>query len=303
MKEAGGVLGGGGHAKLAYIHGVDGRDVDAAALAYLAEQSSPMFDSESLEGQQGPQERVGAGRMDFGHEITQELRLRGVVRGVLVDAQKTHHAVDQVVEGGAEVGWAVVIIIASPTGQAEAVVFVFFQWCGVEDAENIFAVILADLDGFDVIAGFSGGTPVEGIDVLQNGKHGFRGKLPPEQGGQRLGREVRLAEQHNDKRIRMAVAEIGNLVCGVPVTSADFAPLFARHAIEPVNGGAVVAGGGEQFVKWSPFVSPVEFEADALAQFAFINFAAEPFVENVLVAGENGFDSQHHGSLVKFGVA
>ena len=70
-----------------------------------------------------------------------------------------------------------------------------------------------------------------------------------------------------------------------------------------VPGCAVVTGGGEQFVKWSPFVSPVEFETDALAQLAFINFAAEPFVENVLVAGENGFDSQHQGALVKFGIA
>ena len=65
----------------------------------------------------------------------------------------------------------------------------------------------------------------------------------------------------------------------------------------------MLAGGGEQFVKWSPFVSPVEFETDALAQFVFINLAAEPFVKNVLVAGENGFDSQHDWALVKFGIA
>ena len=167
-----------------------------------------------------------------------------------------------------------VIIIASPAFEAEAVVLVFFQRRGVEDAENIFAGVFADFDGFDAVAGFSGSTPVEGIDVLQNSKHGFRGKLPLEQGGQMLGREVRLAEQHNDKRVRMAVADIGNLVCGVAVTSSDFAEIFARHAIEPVDGGAVVAGGGEQFVKWSPFVAPVEFETDAQAQFVFINLAA-----------------------------
>src|SRR5229473_7394758 len=101
----------------------------------------------------------------------------------------------------------------------------------------------------------------------------------------------------------MAASQIGNLVGGVPVTSSDFAQIFARHAIEPVDGGAVVAGGGEQFVERSPFVSPVEFETDALAQFVFINLAAEPFVENVLVAREDGFDSQHYGALVKFGIA
>src|ERR1700680_4722214 len=101
----------------------------------------------------------------------------------------------------------------------------------------------------------------------------------------------------------MAGGGIGNFVRGGAGTSSGFAAIFPRHAIEPVDGGAVVAGGAEQFVKWSPFVSPVEFETDALVQFAFINFAAEPFVENVLVAGENGFDSQHNGSLVKFGIA
>src|SRR6266478_3780234 len=245
--------------------------------------------------------------MDFGHEVNQEPRLRSVVRGVLVDAQKTHHAFDQVVEGGAEIGCAVVILIASPAFETEAVVFVFFQRRGVEDAENMFADrfsnFFSNFDGFDVVAGFSGGAPVKCVDVLQNGEHGLLGQLLLEQGGQMLRREVRLAEQHNDKRVRMAVAEIGNLVGGVPVTSSDFAEIFARHAIEPVDGGAVVAGGGEQFVKWSPFVSPVELEADALAQFVFTNFAAEPFVENVLVAGENGFDSQHYGALVKFGIA
>ena len=48
MKEAGSVFGGGGHAKLAYVHGVDGREVDAAALADLAEQGSAVFGGESL---------------------------------------------------------------------------------------------------------------------------------------------------------------------------------------------------------------------------------------------------------------
>src|SRR6266481_2670071 len=216
--------------------------------------------------------------MDFGHKVYQELRLRGVVRGVLVDAQKAHHAVDQVVEGGAEVGCAVVIIIASPAFETEAVVLVFFQRRGVEDAENMFADRLSNFfsnfDGFDVVAGFSGGTPVKGVDVLQNGEHGLLGQLLLEQGGQMLRREMRLAEQYDDKRVRMAAAEIGNLVGGVPVTSSDFAQVFARHAIKAVDGGAVVAGGGEPFVKWSPFVSPVEFETDALAQFVFINLAA-----------------------------
>jgi hypothetical protein len=57
----------------------------------------------------------------------------------------------------------------------------------------------------------------------------------------------------------------------------------------------VIASGDEQFVERSPVVSPVEIKADALAQFDFINLAAPPFVENVLIAGKNGFDAENHG--------
>ena len=65
----------------------------------------------------------------------------------------------------------------------------------------------------------------------------------------------------------------------------------------------MVAGGGKQFVKWSPVVSPVEFETDALAQFGLFNLAAQPFIENVLVAGKNRFHSKHYGTLAELGAA
>src|ERR1700685_2199679 len=118
-----------------------------------------------------------------------------------------------------------------------------------------------------------------------------------------LGREVRLAEKDQQQRVGMTAGKFSNLVGGIAVTSADFAQILARHAIEPVNGGATVAGGREQFVKWSPIVAPVEFETDALAQFVFVNLAAAPFVDDVLVAGKNRFDSEHHGALVQFEIA
>src|ERR1035441_5275448 len=181
--------------------------------------------------------------------------------------------------------------------EVEAVVLVLFQRRGVEDAKNSFA----DFDGFDVVAGFSGGAPVEGVDVLQNGEHGFCGKPLPEQGGQVLGREMRLAEENQNERAGMAAAKFRNLVGGVPVARPDFTHIFARHAIEPVDRGAVVPGSRKQFVKWSPLVSPVEFKAYALAQLVLVNFAAQPFFENVLIAGENSFHSQHDGALVQFG--
>src|SRR5258708_23827482 len=101
---------------------------------------------------------------------------------------------------------------------------------------------------------------------------------------------MRLAEQRNDERVRMAAAELGNLVGGVAITGSDLAQVFARHAIQPVDCGDTVTGGGEQFVKWSPVVSPVEFATNALPQFGFVNFVALTFVENMLVPGKNSID-------------
>src|SRR6202171_1527104 len=118
-----------------------------------------------------------------------------------------------------------------------------------------------------------------------------------------LRREMRLSEQRNDERVRIAAAEFGNLIGRMAIAGSDLAQVFARHAIKAVDGGAAVAGGGEQFVKWSPVVSPVEFEPDALAKLAFVNFAAEPFVENMLVAGKNSFHSQHYRAPVEFEIA
>src|SRR5260370_1270665 len=118
-----------------------------------------------------------------------------------------------------------------------------------------------------------------------------------------LGREVRLPEKDHYERVGMTRAEPGYLVGGVAVARSDLAQIFAGHAIETVDGGAVVAGGGKQLVKWSPIVAPVEVEPDALAQLVFVNLAASPFVENVVVGRKNGFDSQHYMALAEFGIA
>src|SRR5258708_38959728 len=45
-------------------------------------------------------------------------------------------------------------------------------------------------------------------------------------------------------------------------------------------------------MKRRPIVAPIQIEADALTQFALINLASPPFLENVLVAGKNSFSSK-----------
>ena len=149
MQEASGILGRGGHAELAHVNGVDGRQVDAAALTDPAQERAALLGSESLARQQAAQQRVGTARINFGHQVDQQPRLRGVVRRILIDAEKAHQSVDQIVESGAEIGRA--MITASPAVKAEPVVFVFFQRRGVEDAKDIFA----DGNGLDLVVGFS----------------------------------------------------------------------------------------------------------------------------------------------------
>ena len=63
----------------------------------------------------------------------------------------------------------------------------------------------------------------------------------------------------------------------------------------------MLARSDQQFVERSPVIAPVEIEANALAQFFGVNLAPPPFVEDVLVAGEDGFQSQHHGTVSGLG--
>ena len=108
---------------------------------------------------------------------------------------------------------------------------------------------------------------------------------------------MRLAEQDEDHGIRMALPDFGKLDGSVAIAGADLPQILARHAVQPIERFAMIPRGDQQFVEGSPVVSPVEIEADALAKFVFVNFAAPPFVENVLIAGKDGFDSQNNGPV------
>src|SRR5437660_109001 len=96
----------------------------------------------------------------------------------------------------------------------------------------------------------------------------------------------------------MPAADFANLLSGVTVARPNLAQVLTRHAVESVESDRVVAGRGEQFVERSPVVSPIEVKADALAKFPFFNFSASPFIQNVLVTGENRLNAQHHRTPV-----
>src|SRR3984957_21161470 len=106
---------------------------------------------------------------------------------------------------------------------------------------------------------------------------------------------MRFPEKHEDNGVRMALADLNDLGGSVTIAGADPAQIFARHAVESINRLGVIARGHQQFVKWNPVISPVEIEADALPKLFFVNFSPPPFVEDVLIAGEDPLHSKDHG--------
>jgi hypothetical protein len=111
------------------------------------------------------------------------------------------------------------------------------------------------------------------------------------------GREVGLAEEHEDHRAGVALADFGNLDAGMTIARADLAQILAGHAIQAVQAFGMITRGHQQFVEGIPVVSPIEVETDALAKFVFIDFTTPPFVKNMLVANEDSLHSEHHGPV------
>src|SRR2546423_15659019 len=118
-----------------------------------------------------------------------------------------------------------------------------------------------------------------------------------------MGSEMRFSEQDQHERVGMVFFNFADFVGSVPVPGSDLAKILAWHAVEAVETNRVLAGGGEQLVKWRPIVSPIKIEADALSQFRLVNFAAPPFIDNVLIAGKESFNGQHYRTPVQLGMA
>src|SRR2546423_11191355 len=110
-------------------------------------------------------------------------------------------------------------------------------------------------------------------------------------------REMRFAKQHEDHGIRMMLPNFGDFGGSVPVASPNLSQIFSRHAVQAIKRVGVVACGDKQLVKRIPVVSPVQVETDALAKFILLNIPAPPFIKNVLVAGEDGFDAQNYRTI------
>src|SRR6185312_9008223 len=108
---------------------------NAAALLHVAHHGFGSVPVGMVAGEQLAQTRVGSAAVNFRHQVHQELGLGAVVRRIAVDAEKAQQAVDQVVDGGDEVG--TFLFGASPAAEVKAVVLVLFQGRGIEYADYV----------------------------------------------------------------------------------------------------------------------------------------------------------------------
>ena len=86
------------------------------------------------------------------------------MRRVAVDFEKAHQTVDQVVNGRRKIR---TVVSPAPLIQKETVALVFFQRGGIEYAQHL----VVDPNRFHLVDRLSRRSPVEGVNVLQNGEN------------------------------------------------------------------------------------------------------------------------------------
>ena len=85
--------------------------------------------------------------------------------------------------------------------------------------------------------------PVECIHILQDGQHSLCGKDGSYFTREVSGRQMGLTKQHEHKCIGMAPADLRKFLGRVAVPCSYLAQVFARHAVQAIDGIAVLARG------------------------------------------------------------
>src|SRR5260370_35208841 len=133
------------------------------------------------------------------------------MRRITVHLKKTGEAVDQVVDGGREVGSAVA---SAPLIQTKAVALILFERRRIENAEDV----VIDADGLDLVGALASGPPVKGVHVLQHSKNFRAGQLLVQGARKVSGSEMERPKKYEDHGDRGAVANLGSL--GAAMTGA-----------------------------------------------------------------------------------
>src|ERR1700733_8011421 len=115
--------------------------------------------------------------------------------------------------------------------------------------------------------------------------------------------KMRFSEEHQNQRVWMAISYLRNLVGRMAIASANLPQVLARHAVKPVNPGALLARGRKNVKEGSPVVSPIQVEANTLAKLALVDLSAQPLIDDMLISGKNRFHSQHQRPIVQRGFA
>src|SRR5262249_14894461 len=106
VQEAGGLFGGVHHLELGNVEGIDRRQIDRA-LGFDTLQHALELGAIAAGSKQSLTETSGGSAVvALGQQVDEELGLRPVVRRVLIDIEEAEQAIDQVVDGGDEVGLA-----------------------------------------------------------------------------------------------------------------------------------------------------------------------------------------------------
>ena len=277
------------HLEFTDVEHVHLRQIHTATLLDVTNHGFSFFLGCGVARQQLAQASIRSATIDFGHQVNQEFRLSSVMRGITVDGEKSHQAVNKIVDGGCEVG--AFFVSAPPTAQVESIIFVFFQRRGIEHANYIFAHPYS----FYAFVPLASGAPIQRIHILKDGEHSLLRKLFPQDSRQVPGREMGFSKKDKNDCIGMAFSNLSHLVDGVTIARANLAEIFPRHAIKAVDGFAMLTRGYQQIVERRPVISPIEIKANALPEFLFIDFAAPPLVEDMLIAGKDRLDSQNNG--------
>ena len=111
---------------------------------------------------------------------------------------------------------------------------------------------------------------------------------------QMVRRKMGLAKKSEHARLRMGAADLRDLGGGVAVTRGDLAHVAPRLQINAVDRAPVLARLAQQVSERLPVITPFIVIADAGTQFVFSDFAAQPFIQHILVAAESHLQRQHH---------
>ena len=104
MQKAGHFFGRAGHLKFTNVKSVKRGQINRASRFDVLQHGVDLLWLGGYPGEQAPQAGIGRTAVHFGQQINQELWLRSVVRGVTVDVEETQQAIDEVVDGGPDIG-------------------------------------------------------------------------------------------------------------------------------------------------------------------------------------------------------